>query len=250
MGFCGKCGFKLDGGFAFCPCCGASTELPSRRAGGAPSATAPKPAASQESTSGFAPDPEPGQSFASEPGPPSRKNQVKRCPACGEIVNDRDAVCPACGYEIHDAPDGTVQELYKQLQAIENARPDKGLLESEGHTATDEKLATVIRNFPVPSNKEDLVELIVMANSNSCWDEENAESKPAPSAWRAKFDQAYSRLEIYYGNSDEFQRFRDMKAEGQRRASGIKKSNMTLMLGLFLFLLLMMLVAELPLIFK
>lgn len=233
MSFCGKCGFKLDDGYAFCPKCGASSEVPGK-------ATSRKgqPSGSQSFKAERENPPESRDSV--ESGSEAREREVKRCPACGEIVGEHDYLCAACGYELQCASEGSIKDLYKRLEAIESTRPKNGLMDQDGYTATDKKLASAIRNFPIPNTKEDLIEFLVMANSNSNWDDVNAKSRPVPSAWRSKFDQAFSKFEISYRDSSEFQRFKDMKAETHVKAARAQVGSWVGIILPFALLLLMM----------
>lgn len=216
MPFCTKCGNKLEEDDVFCGVCGtavplvgivgeddAGDEEPELAAEPEPAAE-PKPAAK----------PEPK---VAEPEKPSRESQVKRCPACGEVVGEHDFTCVTCGFELRHPTDGSINELYLKLEQIESLRPEKSKKDPVGDSATDEKLATVIRNFPIPNTKEDLVEFLVMANANSLWDDDSGENEAVPSAWRSKFEQAYDKAEILFGDDASFNRFRKLKKHSEEK---------------------------------
>ena len=140
---------------------------------------------------------------ASVEGPTSsgkRKEQsdgvVHKCPRCGQILGAFAAVCPSCGYELRDVDASTVVNAMSEM-----------LLKAD---SSEEKIA-IIRSFPIPNTKEDVLEFITWASSNinpeaykvfsSSSNEENAAQSDA---WEAKLDQAYQKARIMFGSDKEF----------------------------------------------
>lgn len=230
MGFCGKCGFKLDEGFSFCPRCGASTDIPDKVKARSDST------AEAETEVVLAPEPEPEVQQivenAPEPKPVSRDEQVRHCPACGEVVGAGDVVCPTCGFELRDVANGSIAQLSEKLEAIERGRPEKTLGEAWGSiSATDEKKINLIRTWPIPNVKEDLVEFLIMASGNCVpaarWRKKAAEDA-LTQAWRSKFDQAYAKAEMKFGDTAEFGRIRSLKSEVQKKTTLAKSKSSVL----------------------
>ncbi len=238
MPFCTKCGNKIEVGDVFCGVCGAVVPLadiveekPEPKKG------KPKPPREEptDETEGM-PAPE------ADVEPELKKDKVKRCPACGEIVGEKDFTCSSCGFELRDSTDGSIGELYRRLEEIENSRPAKKINKGAADSAIDNRKANAIQNFPIPNTKEDLIEFLVMADANSRWDDENGDSEPVSSAWRSKFNQAFNKAEMLFGNECDFERFRKAKAEGEGKAMRSKLLNFAGVIG-FLALVVLMWVA-------
>lgn len=154
-----------------------------------------------------------------------QETRVRRCPACGEIVGEYAYTCESCGFELRRSSDGSIAELYRKLEEIENSRPKSKKEDDSGNTPTDKKLASAIRNFPIPNTKEDLIEFLVMANANSRWDDRDAEEEAVPCAWRSKFDQAYTKAELLFGQDASFERFQKIKSQAKAsEREGVRKN--------------------------
>lgn len=201
MAYCPNCGTKLVDGDVFCGNCGKRIEA----------ATAPcEPVFSQAPTE--------------ESGSPTKetkpKSGITRCPACGEIVDKNAVICPSCGYGIRDVADGSIALLSQKLDLIESKRPQKREKDEKGTiSATDERKISLIRSWPIPNNKDDLIEFAAMASGN-CIAPPNmyrtAEDALAD-AWRSKFDQAYAKAEHLFGDSEDFALIKDLKTDIQKK---------------------------------
>lgn len=147
MAYCPNCGTKLVNGDVFCGNCGKRIEA---------AATPCEPVFSQAPT-------EETESPTKETKP---KSGITRCPACGEIVDKNAVICPSCGFGIRDVADGSIALLLQKLDLIESKRPQKRNSDSRTTTATDERKISLIRSWPIPTNKDDLIEFAAMASGN------------------------------------------------------------------------------------
>lgn len=203
MAYCPNCGTKIIDGDVFCGNCGKRIET----------VAAPcEPVFSQTSTE--------------ENEPPTKetkpKSAITRCPACGEIVDKNAIICPSCGYGIRDVADGSIALLSQKLDLIESKRPQKRKRDENGTiSATDERKISLIRSWPIPNSKDDLIEFAAMASGNCIAPPKVNEKRTAEDAlaeaWHSKFDQAYAKAEHLFGDSDEFALLIDLKAEIQRK---------------------------------
>ncbi len=222
MAYCTSCGTKLVDGDVFCGNCGKRIEA----------ATAPcEPVFPQTPAMPQAPAPpqateKPAMS-TEESKPPIKerepKSKIARCPACGEIVDKNAIICPSCGYAIRDVADGSIALLSQKLDLIESKRPQKRKKDENGTiSATDERKISLIRSWPIPNNKDDLIEFAAMASGNCIAppklgvDRIAAEDALAE-AWRSKFDQAYAKAERLFGKSEDFALIKNLKADIQKR---------------------------------
>lgn len=105
------------------------------------------------------------------PAPPSDKfGEVKKCPRCGEPVEPMAVKCSACGYEFRNVEAlKSSQRLAEKLDAIDEDYRKRGIVVSsrvigEGYVSPErvsEEKASVIKNFPVPTAKEDLLDFAI-----------------------------------------------------------------------------------------
>lgn len=204
MAYCPNCGAKLVDGDVFCGNCGKRIET----------VAAPcEPVFSQASA-------EESESPAKEKKP---KSAISRCPACGEIVDKDAVICPSCGYGIRDVADGSIALLSQKLDLIESKRPQKRKKdEKDTISATDERKISLIRSWPIPNNKDDLIEFAAMASGNciaspKLGNDRIAAEDALADAWRSKFDQAYAKAEHLFGDSDDFALLIDLKADIRKR---------------------------------
>lgn len=204
MAYCPNCGTKLVNGDVFCGNCGKRIEA----------AAAPcEPVFSQAPT-------EESESTTKETKP---KSGITRCPACGEIVDKNAVICPSCGFGIRDVADGSIALLSQKLDLIESKRPQKRKKdENDTISATDERKISLIRSWPIPNSKDDLIEFAAMASGNciaspKLGNDRIAAEDALADAWRSKFDQAYAKAEHLFGDSDEFALLMDLKTDIQKR---------------------------------
>lgn len=204
MAYCPNCGSKLVDGDVFCGNCGKRIEA----------AAAPcEPVFSQAPT-------EESESPTKETKP---KSGITRCPACGEIVDKNVVICPSCGFGIRDVADGSIALLSQKLDLIESKRPQKRKKdENDTISATDERKISLIRSWPIPTNKDDLIEFAAMASGNCVAPPNDHMYRTAEDAladaWRSKFDQAYAKAEHLFGNSEDFVLLEKLKTDIQKRA--------------------------------
>lgn len=204
MAYCPNCGSKLVDGDVFCGNCGKRIEA----------AAAPcEPVFSQAPT-------EESESPTKETKP---KSGITRCPACGEIVDKNAVICPSCGFGIRDVADGSIALLSQKLDLIESKRPQKRKKdENDTISATDERKISLIRSWPIPTNKDDLIEFAAMASGNCVAPPNDHMYRTAvdalADAWRSKFDQAYAKAEHLFGDNEDFALLEELKTDIQKRA--------------------------------
>ena len=176
MGKCQKCGKFLMPGVKFCPACGEEQSNGSTKIAG----------------------------------------KIFKCPSCGEVLEAFSVKCPACGYELRGTvAAGAVKELADKLNKIQSrniavASGFSKLFNSNHLSSTDNQKIETIRNFVIPNNKEDIIELMIMAVSNinaaafnslpnNSMNESHKKSERAISeAWMAKYDQAIQKARISF----------------------------------------------------
>ena len=108
---------------------------------------------------------------------------VKKCPACGSMVQSFQTKCPDCGHEFSGIEaNAAIQKLFKMLNNAENERKEDGGM-SVGKAIggmfakaygfgnvgdkTDNKKMEIIKNFPIPTTKDDILEFLSLAVPNA-----------------------------------------------------------------------------------
>ncbi len=190
--FCAQCGKQLNDDDRFCPRCG-------------------KPAGA------------PAQSGLGK-GREQWEGTVFKCPRCGEVLDAFSAACPSCGFELRDAKATTsLNDLSLKLQEI-TASAGKGvkqtLFERLRHDTTevDNRAVALIKAFPIPNTKEDLIEFIIMSAANINIDAFNemkrgnlSSSEIAMSnAWLSKLEQAYRKASIVLDGEASFAKAKEI----------------------------------------
>jgi hypothetical protein len=113
-----------------------------------------------------------------EAAPKSDKfGDVKKCPACGSMVQSFQIKCIDCGHEFSNIEsNATINKLFEMLNDAENERKDEGMSVGKalggmfanaygvgGGDRVDSKKKTIISNFPIPTTKGDIVEFLSLA---------------------------------------------------------------------------------------
>ncbi|MBO5174109.1 MAG: zinc-ribbon domain-containing protein [Eubacterium sp.] len=107
---------------------------------------------------------------------------IHKCPNCGEVLPSFVTNCPSCGYELRGTTaTSSIVTFYKDLN----------------NTQSVEQRSNMIRNFPIPNAKEDIIEFMVLASSNISGENNKDISK----AWLAKFEQCYQKALITFNTS-------------------------------------------------
>ncbi len=158
------------------------------------------------------------------------EGKVYKCPNCGEVLSSFEGVCPSCGYELrgNEAAD-SLQAFYRDLK-------------NAGSPAQKDSL---IRNFPIPNSKEDIMEFMIMASSNI----KGEDDQDIYEAWLAKFDQAYQKALLLFKTEEDLSRIQSIheswletiEAEKQRKVTEIARDtlirNIPLLAGLLLMVI-------------
>ena len=146
-----------------------------------------------------------------------KKKESRNCPQCGYLFNGIVAVCPACGYELrYEQSSGAARQLAKKIEALEkwrNGVTDTISKKISGKDPTDEKIASLIKNFVVPNTKEDIFEFMLLASGNmdaTKIAKKEHESDPVMKAWEMKFHQTYQKARLTFGNDIDFRKIQDI----------------------------------------
>lgn len=116
---------------------------------------------------------------------------VVKCPNCGEVLPAFAASCSSCGYEIRgNSAADSVKELYNSLNKAE----------------TTSQKDSIIRNFPIPNSKEDILEFMILASSNILGED----NRDIYEAWLAKFEQVYQKSLLLFREDKDFSKIQQI----------------------------------------
>ena len=163
--------------------------------------------------------------------------EIHKCPNCGDTIDAYEAVCEACGYEIRG-----------RKATYSDKLSDDGKKRKNSTDLTEKDMAkiTLIRSFPIPNTKEDLLEFIIAAAANinitrvEGWDDISHSEVAISEAWQAKLEQAYEKAKVGFSTSVEFEKVQDiyqgvkMAVSKQRKKS--KYISITCIVGIILFI--------------
>lgn len=113
--------------------------------------------------------------------PKSEKfGDIKKCPACGAMVQSFQTRCSDCSHEFSNiGANVSIGKLFEMLNACENERKEEsatsisgafGKLMMEGLKMGDkvlEKKKSIISGFPIPNTKDDILEFLSTAIPNA-----------------------------------------------------------------------------------
>ena len=110
----------------------------------------------------------------------------------------------------------------------------------------DDERISFIKNYPIPNNKEDIIEFLLLASSNiSLSDYDNGYNRVQEvEAWKSMYDHAYEKAKILLAGTSEFTDIKKAHDELEKSISSHKKkSNMItaiLFIGSIIFYIILM----------
>jgi len=187
MPFCSCCGVKLKPDAKFCSECGAATDANQVNA--------------------------------------ERKikydGEIHKCPNCGEVLKAFILNCPACGYELRNTGSSySIKEFTSKLNEIDVKDGSQGATSVFRNKASEAfiKKISLIQQFTIPNNKEDITEFFMLAYSNIDVDIYGlkgnspllSKQRKLSDAWLSMLHQTYQKALIVFGTSDEFGHFENL----------------------------------------
>lgn len=168
---------------------------------------------------------------AQQSAPKSEKfGDVRKCPACGAMVESLMTKCPECGHEfINIEANSTTKKLMQKIDEIQaesstmmNAiKSDNEKVAQEQRYAVEKQIRgridQAIQNFPIPNTKEDLIEFLTLCISNSHSNNSDA--------WKNKLKQVIAKAKVMLPDDEDVQsilRQYDEDTEKEKK-SNIKK---------------------------
>jgi hypothetical protein len=106
---------------------------------------------------------------------------LKKCPSCGAPVSPGQTKCDVCGHEFSGIQaNANIQRLFKMLDEVESERKDEetdpfkafGSMMAKSFNLgvsdkTNNRKKGIIKNFPIPTTKTDILEFLSLAIPNA-----------------------------------------------------------------------------------
>lgn len=151
---------------------------------------------------------------AQKSAPKSDKfGDVRKCPACGAMVESFQTKCPECGHEFSNIEaNSTTQKLMAALDECNQQATNQGTVSSilggvariYGLDSITARKTQIIQNFPVPNAKEDLIEMLVLAHSNVQAKNSSVDAMRLSGVWKAKEKQIRTKADIVLKNDPDY----------------------------------------------
>lgn len=145
---------------------------------------------------------------ATTPTPSAPKSNkfgdIKKCPACGAMVQSFQGSCPECGYAFENLEANTsTQKLYDTINQILSARSKQSIWSDN----SGERVDQAIRSFPVPSTKADLLEFIITLKQKT-------KDNEYGDAYYAKYKECVEKARFMFPNDNDFARVFESQKTG------------------------------------
>lgn len=151
------------------------------------------------------------------PAPPKEATNQKygnvlKCPSCGAQVVGGSALCPECGYAFSNVgANSSYEKLSAKLEAIEVAYRDKVSISIPlyGVSKKVKEKANVIRMFPVPNTRADLLEFLAsmsaqISSMKQTQSMQVFEDQMMRKAYEAKYEECVNKARISFANDPDF----------------------------------------------
>ncbi|MCB9427060.1 MAG: hypothetical protein H6584_08570 [Flavobacteriales bacterium] len=131
---------------------------------------------------------------------------IKKCPACGAMVQSYATICDVCEYEFSGiGANKTIEKLSEKLEEVRRqlqSKPYKNFLTQNIEKEQREKelntlQSDIIKNFPVPNSREDILEMLHFISPKL---KSGIFSDDISIAWRVKFYEIIEKAKFAYRN--------------------------------------------------
>ena len=190
----------------------------------------------------------------SECGSPVRgdvfEGSIYKCPNCGGIINNYTLWCPICGHALLVSKESSsVSNLARQLLEIESRQKENSNLsdladskDKKIRNTIDEQKIELIRSFPIPNTKEEILDFLILAYSNiddSLYEiHTKSAEKNVSNAWLAKTEQVYKKAKYSFGTEPDFDKIQSIYDTKMR---AVKKSKRKVYIIIIVILIMLIL---------
>lgn len=143
-----------------------------------------------------------------------QRNKSKKtiCPQCGYLIDSFTGRCQACGTELYDLePSKSVKEFSENIAKV---------------SILQQKI-DLIKTYPIPNTREDIMEYLILASSNIGYRSEtviiNEQMEEYETAWVTKFIQGYQKAKLVYETGEDFNNIQKLYENTMMRLDNAEK---------------------------
>lgn len=214
--YCSNCGKKLDDDAMFCDECG--TKIKRQKPSNVQTPNVQETSLIKEEGVKEVTRIEPVDEIRIEQKRANLKEgRLHKCPNCGELINFDNVRCPTCGYEIRDREvNASVQSLFDKVLTTEDLY----------------KKIELIKTFPVPNTREDILEFMILAKSNfdAKYYATNKNIDSISSAWLSKIDQCYAKAKILLRDKRDLDTVEDIYSQIHKETKNIQRNKLLMII--------------------
>lgn len=144
------------------------------------------------------------------------KPQKQKCPNCGSIIESGMAVCSSCGFALNaEGANSASERLANMLMKLDSSTRD--MLKSNSNTYSMDDLArekaNIIRNFPIPTDKANLLEFIISLSHRAKYKMlDKGYVKTVAKAYQDKREECMQKAHLFFENDPMFQKLFEEEA--------------------------------------
>lgn len=125
-----------------------------------------------------------------------KRGNVVHCPACGALVEAGSGKCAECGYVFTNVKTNSSAERFaKELATLISKH--KGAKSNEEQEQRDREINEYIKNFPLPTSKEDMLEFI------SSMDARRRTQSAYQSAYGTKYKECATKAKVQFAGDEQ-----------------------------------------------
>lgn len=124
------------------------------------------------------------------------KKRGKVCPRCGASVQSMQLTCPECGFEFNKKEAvSSAQKLMEKLEEIDQKK-SASIFSAVylGKKTNGQLKAQIVRAFPIPNSKEDIIEFATMCLGNINGGIMGSDDADLYRAWKSKSKQVATKI--------------------------------------------------------
>jgi ribosomal protein L32 len=217
--YCPNCGKKLDDDALFCDECGTKIERQKPTVEPTPKVQETPVVEEEPVKEVIRTEPvEKNQPEQRKANP--KEGRLHKCPNCGELISFDDVKCPSCGYEIRDREvNASVQSLFDKVLATDDL----------------DKKIELIKTFPIPNTREDILEFMLLAKSNfdAKYYATNKNVDSVSSAWLSKIDQCYAKAKILLRDKRDLDTVEEIYSGIHKETKNMQRNKLLMIIGGF-----------------
>ena len=213
--YCSNCGKKLDDDAMFCDECG--TKIKRQKPSNVQTPNVQETSVIKEEVKEVTRTEPVNEIRPEQKRVNLKEGRLHKCPNCGELINFDNVRCPTCGYEIRDREvNASVQSLFDKVLATEEL----------------DKKIELIKTFPIPNTREDILEFMILAKSNfdAKYYATNKNIDSISSAWLSKIDQCYAKAKILLRDKRDLDTVEDIYSQIHKETKSIQRNKLLMII--------------------